>query len=263
MKIIEVNLHDSVIERDSLALMNNVGFSATAGAVLIADLKDTSDALTGLGLVNTEPASGATGSSPSATVGVDGFPDPFFDSHFYGNTTLTVTGLKSGDTWELRNAGHGVSDGTDVTSFTAGEATGNYAASGTSTPSAPTALTGTMSADGDLDISAALVSGSYARWNGFRLTINAGKAGIPADTLQFEGAVQANLTNLYVQVVTGTTGTGTQLYESSTVTTDANGVRAPIDLSATTAVVGDPIRVTTRTADGKAFEHVTTVGDIS
>ena len=87
--------------------------------------------------------------------------------------------------------------------------------------------------------------------------------GIPADTLQFEGAVQANLTNLYVQIVTGTTGTGTQLYESSTVTTDANGVRAPIDLSATTAVVGDPIRVTTRTADGRAFEHVTTVGDIS
>ena len=91
----------------------------------------------------------------------------------------------------------------------------------------------------------------------------AGTPGIPADTLQFEGAVQANLTNLYVQIVTGTTGAGTQLFESSTVTTDANGVRASIDLSATAAAVGDPIRVTTRTADGKAFEHVTTVGDIS
>lgn len=88
-------------------------------------------------------------------------------------------------------------------------------------------------------------------------------AGIPADTLQYEGAAQANLTNLYVQIVTGHTGIGTQLYENTAATTDVNGVRTAIDISDSPAAVGDLIRVRQRTADGKSFEHATTVGDIS
>tara|TARA_Y100001956_G_C4093524_1_gene174076 strand:+ start:86 stop:1027 length:942 start_codon:yes stop_codon:yes gene_type:complete len=81
-------------------------------------------------------------------------------------------------------------------------------------------------------------------------------------TVLVSGSPQANLTGVKVRVVDGDQLNGTELYHSATETTDGSGVLNDINLSSTSASVGDTVTVSLLTPNSEGIVFTTTVDGI-
>ena len=76
---------------------------------------------------------------------------------------------------------------------------------------------------------------------------------IPSNNpVQVDGTAQANLANVELRVSTTNSMNGTQVYYSSSETTDSSGNLRNIDLSSTAVSVDDPLQLSIKTSDGRS-----------
>lgn len=86
-------------------------------------------------------------------------------------------------------------------------------------------------------------------------------AGLSSFTLSKDGTTLGNLTGIKCLVVAGTELDGTEIYSANDLIA-TSGVMADIDLSATSASVGDTVTVSVLTTDNQGIVFTTTVEDL-
>ena len=151
---------------------NNFSDATTLGT-LSSNLTDEYGQASGLSLTLNAAFTGSSGSDATAVSGHYGFPEAFFDFYWYdsadaGSLTISAT---NGELFTVKIAGHTTQAARD-TNFSASNAASNpylYDSSGTTTPTAPVTMTGTVGGGG-ITLTHALVS-SFAYNSGFSIEL--------------------------------------------------------------------------------------------
>ena len=155
--------------------------------VLKADLKDDTDADTGVSLYIDAAFGNSGGSVNNATAGVGEFDETVLDSAMFtangGTGTLRLTGLPSGASYTIDLTGH-TNQSARHTEFTVDGSSQDYLVGTASSPTTPASFSGAVDPDGEIviDVTKTASGQFYGYINGFILEYSTAPSGLTIDS---------------------------------------------------------------------------------